>query len=69
MFDYLDIKNGELVPFKGRNSRSNRVKPVSEEEKFAKAVIKKPKKVTPGYKKKLKEKQQQLTKKIKGGKR
>jgi ATP-dependent RNA helicase CshB len=69
VFDYLDLKNGELVPFKGRNSRSNRVKPVSEEEKFAKAVIKKPKKVTPGYKKKLKEKQEQLTKKIKGGKR
>ena len=64
-FEYLDIKHGELVPFKGRNSRQNRVKPVSEEEKIAKKYVPKPKKVTPGYKKKMAEKQQELSKKFK----
>jgi len=65
-FQYLDIKNDELVPFKGRNSRQNRVKPVSEEEKIAKRYIPKPKKVTPGYKKKLAQKQAEVTKRLKG---
>jgi len=65
-FQYLDIKNDELVPYKGRNSRQNRVKPVSEEEKIAKRYIPKPKKVTPGYKKKLAQKQAEVTKRLKG---
>lgn len=64
-FEYLDIKDQELVPFKGRNSRANRVKPVSEEEKKAITYIPKPKKVTPGYKKKMLEKKEQITKKLK----
>ena len=64
-FEYLDIKNKELVPFKGRNSRANRVKPVSEEEKIAKRYVAKPKRVTPGYKKKMAEKQEALSKKFK----
>ena len=71
-FEYLDIKNKELVPFKGRNSRKNRVKPTSEEETLAKRVVQKPKKVTPGYKKKLAKKQQEVAtqfKKISGRKR
>lgn len=68
-FDYLDIKGDELVPFKGRNSRANRVKPVTEEEKKATMFIPKPKKVTPGYKKKMQEKKQELTKKFKHNKR
>ena len=68
-FDYLDIKGDELVPFKGRNSRANRVKPVTEEEKKANMFIPKPKKVTPGYKKKMQEKKQELTKKFKHNKR
>ena len=65
IFDYLDIKNKELVPFKGRNSRKNRVKPTSEEENIAKRVVKKPNKVTPGYKKKLAKKQQEVADKFK----
>ncbi len=62
---YMNIKNHELVDFKGRDSRQARVKPVSDEEKRAKAVIKKPNKVTPGYKKKLREKQQAFAKQLK----
>ena len=65
-FEYLDIKDQELVPFKGRNSRANRVKPVSEEEKKAVTFIPKPKKVTPGYKKKMMEKKAEITKRLKG---
>lgn len=64
-FDYLDIKNKELIPFKGRNSRKNRVKPVTEEEEIAKRVVKKPTKVTPGYKKKLAKKQQEVAQSFK----
>ena len=65
VFDYLDIKNKELVPFKGRNSRKNRVKPTTEEETIAKRVVKKPTKVTPGYKKKMAKKQQEVAQKFK----
>ena len=65
-FEYLDIKDQELVPFKGRNTRANRVKPVSEEEKKAITFIPKPKKVTPGYKKKMMEKKEQIAKRLKG---
>ena len=65
VFDYLDIKNKELVPFKGRNSRQKRVKPISEEEIIAKRVVKKPTKVTPGYKKKLAEKQKEVSQRFK----
>ena len=64
-FEYLDIKNKELVPFKGRNSRQKRVKPTTEEETIAKRVVKKPTKVTPGYKKKLAKKQQEVADKFK----
>ena len=65
VFDYLDIKNKELVPFKGRNSRQKRVKPVTEEELIAKRVVKKPEKVTPGYKKKMAEKQKEISQRFK----
>jgi ATP-dependent RNA helicase CshB len=65
VFEYLDIKNKELIPFKGRNSRKNRVKPVTEEEEIAKRVVKKPTKVTPGYKKKLAKKQQEVAQNFK----
>lgn len=64
-FEYLDIKNKELVPFKGRNSRQNRVKPQSEVETIAKRVVQKPKKVTPGYKKKMAKKQAEVAQKFK----
>lgn len=66
-FNYLDIKNGELVPYKARNERSKRIKPLTDEEKKAKIFIKKPKKVTPGYKKKMEKQQEALAKKLKKG--
>lgn len=68
-FDYLELKNHELIPYKGRNSREQRVRPESEEMRLAKKVVKKPTKVTPGYKKKLKAKQEELAQKMKGKRR
>ncbi len=64
-FDYVDVKNGEFVPYKGRNARQNRVIPEKQEVKIAKKMISKPKKVTPGYKKKYNEEAQKIAKKIK----
>ncbi len=61
-FIYKDIKNQELVDYKGRNLREKRVRPLKEEERKAIKLVKKPKKVTPGYKKKMKEKQKEITK-------
>lgn len=51
---YKEIKGGEIVDFKGRNTRKQRVKPLNEIEISARKHIAKPKKVTPGYKKKMK---------------
>lgn len=62
---YKVIKNGELLDFRGRDSRAKRVKPETDEEKRARAVIKKPSRVTPGYKKKLREKQKSFANQLK----
>lgn len=56
IFDYLDLKKDELVPYKSRNSRQERIKPENKEVTLAKKMIKKPDKVTPGYKKKYQQK-------------
>jgi len=58
---YKDIKNGELVDFKGRNTRVKRVKPLNEVERSARKHIAKDDKVTPGYKKKRERKIEKLT--------
>ena len=50
--DYYEIKNGEIVPFKGRNTRAARIKPKTNYELEASKYIPKAKKVKPGYKKK-----------------
>lgn len=55
-FEYLDLKKDELVPYKSRNSRAERIKPENKEVTLAKKMIKKPDKVTPGYKKKYQQK-------------
>ena len=52
-FKYKEIKNGELVTVNARNSRQKRVKKESEIDKIAKSKVRRPKKVTPGYKKKM----------------
>lgn len=62
---YMEIKNNELVDYKGRNSRVNREKTVNKYEVMAAKAIKKPKKVKPGYKKKLKSQRDALKKKLK----
>ena len=49
---YMEIKNKELIPFKGRATRQNRVKPQTDYQKQAAKFVPKPKKVSPGYKKK-----------------
>lgn len=61
-FERMQIKNNELVPYKD-NNRKARVRPVSEEEKKIKRILAKPKKVTPGYKKKRQEKINKILKK------
>lgn len=49
---YFEIKNKELIPYKGRNSRTLRAKPTTNYQLEASKYIPKAKKVTPGYKKK-----------------
>lgn len=61
---YKDIKNRELVDFKGRNARKERVRPMNEKEKIARSLVKKPTKVTPGYKKKMNQEIKKITKKL-----
>jgi len=54
-FAYKELdKSGELVEANQRNRRVSRVKRENEIDKIAKARVRKPKKVSPGYKKKMK---------------
>ena len=54
-FSYKELnKAGEMVESIGRNRRVSREKRENEIDKIAKAKVRKPKKVTPGYKKKMK---------------
>ena len=50
--EYFEIKNKELVEYKGRNTRSQRIKPKTDYQKQAAKFIPKSNKVSPGYKKK-----------------
>jgi len=50
--EYYDIKNDEIIPFKGRNTRKDRIKPKTNYELEASKYIPKSTKVKPGYKKK-----------------
>lgn len=54
-FEYKKIVDGELVETKERNQRTKRVQKVSEIDIKAKQSVRKPKKVKPGYKKKMEE--------------
>ena len=53
-FEQKDIKNGEWSELKDRHARKNRVKQEDEIDKKAKALVRKPKKVKPGYKRNMK---------------
>ncbi len=61
---YKEIKNNELLDYVGRNRRIERVRPLTEAEKKAKSLVKKPTKVKPGYKKKMREKEEQIKNQI-----
>lgn len=52
-FRHVDLKDGSIVEIPPRNKRKTRVKQEDEADKIAKAIVKKPKKVKPGYKKKM----------------
>lgn len=61
---YKIIKNGEIVDSKGRNARADRNRPLNEVERKARSFVKKPTKVTPGYKKKMRAEINEVAKKI-----
>ncbi|MFY3793071.1 DEAD/DEAH box helicase [Ureibacillus sp. MALMAid1270] len=62
-FEQMDIKKGEWVELKERHARQNRVKRENEIEKIAKAKVRKPKKVKPGYKRAMKWEMEEIKKK------
>ena len=49
---YFEIKNKELIPYKGRATREQRIRPKTDYQKQAAKFVPMPKKVKPGYKKK-----------------
>ncbi len=61
---YKVIKEGVLEDYKGRNMRQKRVKPLNEGQKRARAMLHNAGKVSPGYKKKLRKKQDELSVKL-----
>jgi ATP-dependent RNA helicase CshB len=65
-FAYKEFdKSGELVESNQRNRRISRVKQENEVDKIAKAKVRKPKKVSPGYKKKMKAEMDKIRRKEK----
>ena len=62
---YFEIKDGELIPYKGRNTRQNRVKPQTDYQKEAAKLVPKSDKVKPGYKKKRQAQIDELARKLK----
>ncbi|MGJ7921394.1 DEAD/DEAH box helicase [Neobacillus sp. LXY-4] len=52
-FKNVDLAKGELVDIGDRNKRKNRQKQGNEVKEQAKSLVRKPKKVKPGYKKKM----------------
>ena len=64
-FSVKEIKNDVLVDAGAREKRKNRIKEPTELEKKIQSVIKKPRKVKPGYKKKRKWEVEKLVRKEK----
>lgn len=56
-FEFYEVKNGEWKEINAYNERQNRERRTSDIERKAKQMVRKPKKVKPGYKKKIKRKQ------------
>jgi len=63
--EYFEIKNGELVEFKGRNTRADRIKPKTDYQKQAAKFVPKSNKVKPGYKKKRQAEIDEIAKRLK----
>jgi ATP-dependent RNA helicase CshB len=59
---YKELKHGEIKDFKGRDARKERFKPRNEVERSAYKHVKKPTKVTPGYKKKMAKEAEEIAK-------
>ncbi|MEK4521705.1 DEAD/DEAH box helicase [Psychrobacillus sp. FSL W7-1457] len=53
-FEHKDVSNGEWSELKERHARKNRTKVENEIDAKAKALVRKPKKVKPGYKRNMK---------------
>ncbi len=62
---YYEIKNGELIEYKGRNTRAQRVKPKTDYQKQAAKFVPKSTKVSPGYKKKRQAKIEEIAQRLK----
>ncbi|MDE6408351.1 MAG: DEAD/DEAH box helicase [Anaeroplasmataceae bacterium] len=62
---YYEFKNEELIPYKGRATRAARVKPKTDYQKEAAKFVPKPKKVSPGYKKKMQAKIDDIASRLK----
>lgn len=63
-FDRYDIKKGDWVLLKDWNERSTRKKEQGDTDREAWKKVRKPKKVKPGYKKKMKRQQEDVKKKL-----
>ncbi|ENH97490.1 ATP-dependent RNA helicase [Gracilibacillus halophilus YIM-C55.5] len=64
-FDYYDIVKGEWKEIKPLHARQKRVNQETDVEKQAWKKVRKPKKVKPGYKKRMKKQKDQMKKQIK----
>ncbi|WP_243290582.1 DEAD/DEAH box helicase [Bacillus sp. FJAT-47783] len=62
-FENMDIQAGTWNKIDDRHRRKKRKKQANEADMMAKRMVKKPKKVKPGYKKKMKEQMEQIKKK------
>lgn len=67
-FVFYDVRNGEWKDAKAWNERNLRLKTTTEVEKEAWKQVRKPKKVKPGYKKKMKRQQESIKKNLIRGK-
>lgn len=65
VFQHVDLKAGELVEIDDRNRRKKRQRQADEIDLKAKSLIRKPKKVKPGYKKKLQQQTEAYKRRLK----
>ncbi|MCM3566591.1 DEAD/DEAH box helicase [Neobacillus mesonae] len=61
-FQNIDLKKGEFIELEDRNRRKTRVRQADETDMLAKSIVRKPKKVKPGYKKKMQSEMEKVKK-------